>query len=116
MVCRFGMSQELGPQTLGRAAGARFLELPVSLGEERKFSERTAERIDREVSTLLTEQLARARKIVSDRRAALDAVTAVLLDNETVEGDELTAVVGAASATNLPPLHRNADEASSRPR
>lgn len=54
MVCRFGMSDVLGPLTFGRPVGARFLDSPVSLGEERNFSWETARAIDAEVRAAVT--------------------------------------------------------------
>src|SRR4030095_13650273 len=61
MVCRFGMSEKLGAQTFARPVGARFLDTPVSLGEERNFSEETARAIDGEVRAILERERERAR-------------------------------------------------------
>ncbi|WP_199694564.1 hypothetical protein [Sorangium cellulosum] len=47
------MSDVLGPLMFGRPAGARFLDTPVSLGEERNFSEETGA-IDAEVGAAVT--------------------------------------------------------------
>ena len=97
MVCRFGMSDALGTQTFGRAVGGRFLETPVQLGEERNFSEGTAQVIDREVGTLLAEQHQRAKDILTRRRAALDIVAERLVEKETIDGGELVSLVQPAS-------------------
>jgi len=50
------------------------------------------------VSRLLSDAEARATALLSSHRAALDAVVALLLERETIDGEELSAVV-AASAT-----------------
>jgi cell division protease FtsH len=94
MVCRFGMSDTLGPQTFGRPMGAKFLDTPVSLGEERNFSEETARAIDAEVKAILEQQHERARKILSERRDVLDALARRLLKDETLDREALDAIVG----------------------
>jgi cell division protease FtsH len=92
MVCRFGMSDKLGAQTYGRPIGARFLETPVSLGEDRNFSEQTARVIDDEVRGIIESAHERARQIIQRRRAFLDAVAARLLVDETLERSDLDAI------------------------
>jgi cell division protease FtsH len=94
MVCRFGMSDMLGPQTFGRPMGGKFLDTPVSLGEERNFSEETARAIDAEVKAILEQQHQRARKILSERRDVLDALARRLLKDETLDREALDAIVG----------------------
>ncbi len=95
MVCRFGMSS-LGPQTFGRPMGN-----PSAIGavvfDERNFSERTARQIDAEVAALLEREEARARSVLSQRRSTLDAISKALLERETLERDELTAVMKDAA-------------------
>jgi cell division protease FtsH len=49
------------------------------------------------VSRLLTEAEQRATSVLKSHRAALDAVIALLLERETIDGDELKAVVAASS-------------------
>jgi cell division protease FtsH len=97
MVCRFGMSEKLGPQTFGRPVGARFLDTPVSLGEERNFSEDTARAIDVEVRGLIEAEHARARRILIERRPVLEVITARLLAVETIERAELDRIAGPRS-------------------
>jgi cell division protease FtsH len=89
MVCRFGMSEKLGAVTFGRPVGARFLETPVMLGEERNFSERTAQAIDEEVRLIVESQHERAKEILFRRRKELELIAKELLNRETLEKDEL---------------------------
>jgi cell division protease FtsH len=49
--------------------------------------------IDEEVTRLLNEAEDRARSLLSDNRRALDAVVKVLLEKETISGEELAQVV-----------------------
>jgi cell division protease FtsH len=88
------MSEKLGPLTYGRPAGMRFLEAPVMLGEERNFSEETAQAIDAEVRSLVDAEHKRARAILTERRAVLDAIAERLLAVETLERAELEKMVG----------------------
>jgi cell division protease FtsH len=94
MVCRFGMSEALGPLTYGRPAGMRFLDTPVTMGEERNFSEETARAIDAEVRAIIDAEHKRARAILMERRAVLDAIAGRLLEVETLERTDLEAMVG----------------------
>jgi cell division protease FtsH len=93
MVCRFGMST-LGPQTFGRAQGGLFLGGPAL--EERTFSDETARRIDAEVARVLETAFGRAKDVLTERRAALDAMATRLLEAETLERDELEALARTA--------------------
>ncbi len=94
MVCRFGMSERLGPMTFGQPVGARFLESPVLWGEERNFSEETARAIDGEVRRIVDEQYARAKTILGANLARLERLTEALLVRETLEREEIERVLG----------------------
>ncbi len=98
MVCRFGMSQELGPLAYGRSQSLRFME-GAGLREERNFSEETAQAIDREVRTIVEAAYARAKSVLEQKKEALEAITRRLLEVETLERAELEAL-----ATIAPPL------------
>jgi len=91
MVCRFGMSDALGPVTLGRSGRARFL--PMMDATERDFSEETARRIDAEIKALLVAEHQRARHELEANRVALDAIANELLQHETLQRSELEAIV-----------------------
>ncbi len=91
MVTEWGLSPRLGPigygsEQLSEQAGPVF-------GQERPYAEGTQQVIDQEVSRLLTEAEDRARVLLSDNRAALDAVIAALLEKETISGDDLMEIV-----------------------
>jgi len=84
MVCRFGMSEALGPLTYGSPSGPSYLEGPVSL-VDRNFSEQTGQQIDREVRKIVDDQHARATEIIRERRPLLDALVGRLLVEETLD-------------------------------
>jgi cell division protease FtsH len=96
MVCRFGMSEKLGSVTFGRAAGGHSFELPLGWGEERGFSEETARAIDAEVRDIVESARARARRLLEERRPVLERLAALLLDKETLERQDLDAVLAEA--------------------
>jgi cell division protease FtsH len=96
MVARFGMTDALGPVTYGRPAGARFLNLPFEAGEERNFSEETARAIDAQVRSIMDVAHDRAVVILRDRRRVLEEIAEALLARETLERDELEAIVRRA--------------------
>jgi cell division protease FtsH len=94
MICRYGMSEHLGPLTYGKPAASRFLDSPVSFGDDRNFSDETARIIDHEVKTLVETQYARARSILEARRDKLMAIAERLLVVETMERPELERLAG----------------------
>jgi cell division protease FtsH len=93
MVCRFGMSDVMGPTTWGRPASLRFLSGPAQDGTSRDFSEETARRIDGEVRRIVEEAHGRATRVLRERREALAAIAAELLTRETLERSDLEAFV-----------------------
>jgi cell division protease FtsH len=96
MVCRFGMSERLGLQTLGRSSGLRFLNDSLGMGEERNYSEDTAKAIDTEVRRIIESQHGRARQIVDERRGALDQIAKRLVEVETLERGDLDSILNPA--------------------
>jgi cell division protease FtsH len=90
MVRDWGFSARLGPVGLG-SGGPAYLGSQATDG--RTYAEGTQLVIDEEVTRLLSEASARAHRILSERRASLDAVIELLLEKETITGSELTDVV-----------------------
>ncbi len=91
MVCDWGMSSALGPQTFGVHEELIFLGREVSRTQD--FSEDTARKIDAEVHRLLTESHDRARSILTEHRAQLDLLARMLLERETLDGQEVMELV-----------------------
>ena len=87
MITRFGMSDVLGPVALGRAQGGMFLGRDIAA--ERDFSEETAATIDQEVSELVDVAYKRATKVLVDNRSVLDELAGMLIEQETVDAEEL---------------------------
>jgi cell division protease FtsH len=88
MVEDYGMSEKLGPISLGLERGARLLMGEFSYGKEANYSEATAELIDREVKEIITSNYRRVRDLLQENKQALEGIAEVLLDKETLEGDK----------------------------
>jgi cell division protease FtsH len=91
MVTRLGMSDTLGPLTYGRRQQS--LYLGADYMEEKNYSEETAQQIDIAVKSLVVEARQRALDILENRRAILDALAAVLLEKEVLNGEEVQALL-----------------------
>jgi cell division protease FtsH len=96
MVMRYGMSERLGNQVFGKPMMGQYLESTLSFGEQRNFSERTAELIDEEVAQLIDRTYKRVKEILSHRHSALERITAELQKRETIDREELEKIVGEA--------------------
>jgi cell division protease FtsH len=88
MVSQFGMSDAVGPISLGRDDPNAWMP-----GAMPKVSGHTAELIDKEVRRLLDEAHVRAEKILTENRGLLDRLSALLIATEVIDGDELKAYV-----------------------
>ena len=91
MVTRYGMS-DLGPRTFGHKEELVFLGREIS--EERNYSEKTAEEIDKQVSQFMRIAYETAEKLLNDKKDVLEKIVAVLLEKETIEQEEFNAIVG----------------------
>jgi cell division protease FtsH len=84
MVCDWGMSEAMGPQTFGDHEELMFLGREIS--RHRDYSDETARRIDAEVASILREAYKRAEDILTQHRDRLDLLATVLLERETMDG------------------------------
>ena len=90
MVSQYGMSDRLGPFSLGHDDPNAWMQAP-------KVSGRTAELIDQEVTRLLNEAHDQAVRTLTEKRELLDKLSGLLLAVETIEGDDLKRYVGGAT-------------------
>lgn len=89
MVTRYGMS-DLGPMIFGESDEMVFLGKEIH--ENRNYSEKTAEAIDKEIRSMILEAKKKAQKIMRDEREYLDKIVDRLMDHETIEKDEFEAI------------------------
>ncbi|MBI4268546.1 ATP-dependent zinc metalloprotease FtsH [Candidatus Uhrbacteria bacterium] len=86
LITDYGMSSELGPRTFGEKEDMIFLGREIT--EHRDYSEKTAEKIDREITTLIAEAQETATEILSGAREKMETLVHLLLEKETIERDE----------------------------
>jgi cell division protease FtsH len=92
MVTDYGMSDKLGPRSFGDKQELIFLGREIS--EQRDYSEKTANAIDREVDAIIKEAHDTATKILTDNKAKLIEIAEKLITEETLEGEDLDVLFG----------------------
>ncbi len=91
MVTEYGMSDRLGPLHYGGEEQEIFLGRDY--GRTVTHSEQTAQAIDEETRRIITDADARARAILREHGPLVHKVAAALLERETLDREELTALV-----------------------
>jgi cell division protease FtsH len=95
MVCEYGMSEVIGPITLMQG------EEPVFLGRDitrtRCYSEGFAASIDKEVCRIINTAYGQTQKLLQDHIDKLHRIARLLLEKETIYGDELRALLSSVS-------------------
>jgi cell division protease FtsH len=89
MVTQYGMSAKMGPMVFGQRHELVFLGRDI--GEQRNFSEPVAREIDKEVNRIVTEAYERAKEILTKYSDLHHAITARLIEIETIDAEEFEA-------------------------
>lgn len=118
MVTRYGMSEALGPMVYGENEGEVFLGRSVTT--HKNMSEATMQKIDSEIRRILDEQYAVAKKILTDSRDKVEAMTAALLEYETIDADQIGDIMAGRPVrppkpTAAPQQPSNGDDKPSAP-
>jgi cell division protease FtsH len=87
MVKEYGMSEKIGQVYFAREKRGQYLSIPVEGAVD--YSEATAELIDNEVREIISDQYAKTRKILEEKKAILDKGAQLLLEREKIEGKEI---------------------------
>ncbi|MEH2391656.1 MAG: ATP-dependent zinc metalloprotease FtsH2 [Nostoc sp.] len=90
MVTRFGMS-DLGPLSLESQQGEVFLGRDWTTRSE--YSESIASRIDGQVRAIVEECYENSKKIIRDHRTVTDRLVDLLIEKETIDGEEFRQIV-----------------------
>ena len=85
MIMRYGMSDRLGPRTLGRNHEMPFLG--KEMGAEPDYSEEIARAIDEEIRRIVEEAHDRARGVLEEHLDNLHSLSVLLIEHETIEQD-----------------------------
>ena len=91
MVTQYGMSPKLGPRAFGRREELIFLGRDIA--EQRNYSERVAEDIDREVSHLIDDAHRRATDVLTRNADLLDKLATRLVEVETLDAEEFSSLI-----------------------
>jgi cell division protease FtsH len=87
MVTRWGLSEALGTVSYGENQDEVFLGMSVS--RTQNASEATVQKIDTEIRRFVEEGYNEATRILTEKRADLEALAKGLLEFETLSGDEI---------------------------
>lgn len=106
MVTRYGMSDALGPMVYGENEGEVFLGRSVTT--HKNLSEETMRQVDAEIRRIINEQYALARKLLEENRDKVEAMTAALLEWETIDADQINDIMDGKAPrlpkqTHVPP-------------
>jgi cell division protease FtsH len=99
MVTQYGMSDKLGPMTLGDGQHEVFLGRDFSATPN--YSQEIAFEIDKEVRRLIDDAYETATRILTERRELLELMADVLVERETVDKDQLEALLDGRWAEYL---------------
>ena len=100
MVCKWGMSDKLGPITFGRREEQIFLGREIA--QHRDYSEDTARLIDEEVRAIVEKAEKTALDILTNHRDKLDAVAKALLEKEVLDGHAIDVIIGRVGTDEVP--------------
>ena len=91
MVCEWGMSDAMGPLTFGKKEEQIFIGREIA--QHQDYSEDTALRIDQELKRFVTDNYARARRVLEQHRTALERIAEELLVREVLDADQVQRIV-----------------------
>ncbi|MEY3201432.1 MAG: hypothetical protein RIR70_982 [Pseudomonadota bacterium] len=91
MVTQWGMSDAMGPMVYAEEEGEVFLGRSIT--QHRSMSEDTMRKVDAEVRRIIDEQYGLARRLLEENRDKVEAMTAALLEFETIDSDQISDIM-----------------------
>ncbi len=91
MVTKWGLSDTLGAISYGQNEGEVFLGQAIS--QTRECSADTAALIDAEIRAIIDRNYERARQLLTDRIDTLHAMAAALVQYETLDSEQIDAIM-----------------------
>lgn len=113
MVTRWGLSEALGTVSYGENQDEVFLGMSVS--RTQNASEATVQKIDTEIRRFVEEGYNEATRILTEKRADLEALAKGLLEFETLSGDEIQDLLNGKKPNRESVLEPSAPRASAVP-
>jgi cell division protease FtsH len=102
MVCRWGMSDKLGPLAFGKSEGEVFLGRDFSAAKD--YSEDTARQIDAEVRGIVIGCYENGKRLLTENKDALQRVADALVEYETLDAEDVNILLqGGALTRERPP-------------
>ncbi|MFQ5888431.1 MAG: ATP-dependent zinc metalloprotease FtsH [Gemmatimonadota bacterium] len=102
MVTQFGMSEAIGPMTVGDREQEIFLGREIS--QRREVSEHTAELVDAEIKRILDRAYEAAGSVIQDNRELLERIADALLERETLDAEDVKLLAEGKPLPALPPV------------
>ncbi len=100
MVCDWGMSETLGPIKYSNKQEEVFLGREIT--QQQAHSEETARKIDEEIRKIITNAANTSERILRENIDLLHKLAKVLIERETLEGEELDILI---KGEELPPIN-----------
>ena len=91
MVTRYGMSDKLGPMVYGENEGEVFLGRSITT--HKNLSEATMQQVDQEIRYIIDQQYSLARRLLDENRDKVEAMTAALLEWETIDAEQINDIM-----------------------
>lgn len=91
MVAQWGMSEKVGPLSLGRGEEHPFLGRDMSL--PKRYSEDMAWLMDQEIRRLIVEAEAKAEEVLKNKRNVLDDLAKALIKEEVLDKNDIDRII-----------------------
>ena len=88
MVTEYGMSEKLGPLTLGQKHDQQVF-LGRDISRQPNYSEEVASEIDREISSIVENCYRKAESLLEENRETVEKIVAALKEHETLNSDQI---------------------------
>ncbi len=98
LITQYGMSEKLGPRTFGEVNDMIFLGKEIH--EQRDYSEKTAQDIDKEIDSIISKQYSNVKTLLTKNKKKLDLIAEQLLEIETLERKEFEDLLAGKKPTS----------------
>ncbi|RAK05118.1 cell division protease FtsH [Halanaerobium saccharolyticum] len=105
MVTEYGMSENLGPLTLGQKHDQQVF-LGRDISRQRNYSEEVAARIDKEISKMVEECYSKAERLLRDNSETVEKIVKALKEYETLHADQIKRLMRGEEITGDPDKDR----------
>jgi cell division protease FtsH len=111
MVCEWGMSDKLGPQSYEKSEGPVFLGMSYG-NKSREYSDSKAEEIDKEVNSIIDVGYKLAMQVLTENKDALERLAQALLEFESIDSTEVELLVNGTAISEIRKIRSNKGDGS----